>query len=85
MPGPSSANVEFYVHTCLYVVVELEHCRGCWPVLINSEKHGLTCANADFERRSMMADFGLERISRGIPAEFAPARTVARGFMRRTG
>lgn len=51
------------------VVVELEHRRGCWPVLIISRKCRLTCRNADSARWSTLTDFGLERISCGIPAE----------------
>ena len=67
-PGPSVNGLSGYDERS-DVVVELEHPKRCWQASINSGKHGLTCANADFDRRSMMADFGLERISCGIPAE----------------
>jgi len=52
------------------VVIELEHRKGCWPVSVISGKYGLTCENVDSGGWVKSADFGLERISCGIPAEF---------------
>ena len=51
------------------VVVELEHHKPCLRVLVNSGKHGLTCKNVDSGSWAKSADFGLEGISCGIPAE----------------
>lgn len=48
------------------LLVALEHPKRSWAVLIMSRKWGPTCENADLDRRSMVADFGLERISCGI-------------------
>jgi len=36
---------------------------------VTSEKRGLTCGNVDSGGWAKLADFGLERISCGIPAE----------------